>query len=157
LVCHYALRAQKVVGATKTQAVFTMFVRELTSTAELVAEACPERMQIRSELYVIFVPCTVIQLCNINQQTAHVSYLCFNSIIGVFYIFRTSCAHHQEDHWYETAQSVQRLVPGWTVLESNPGGGEISRPHPDRPWGPPSLLDNRYRVFPGGKAAGAWR
>jgi hypothetical protein len=25
----------------------------------------------------------------------------------------------------------------------------------DRPWGPPSLLYNGYRVFPGGKAAGA--
>ena len=29
-------------------------------------------------------------------------------------------------------------------------GGEIFRP--DRPWGPPSLLYNGYRVFPGGKA-----
>jgi hypothetical protein len=28
---------------------------------------------------------------------------------------------------------------------------------PDRPWGPPSLLYNGYRVFPGGKAAGEWR
>jgi hypothetical protein len=27
----------------------------------------------------------------------------------------------------------------------------------DRPWGPPSLLYNGYMVFPGGKAAGAWR
>jgi len=31
-------------------------------------------------------------------------------------------------------------------------------PHPSRRlWGPPSLLYNGYRVFPGGKAAGAWR
>jgi hypothetical protein len=37
-----------------------------------------------------------------------------------------------------------------------PGGGEIFRTRPDRPWGPPSLMYNRYRVFPGGKAAGAW-
>ena len=29
--------------------------------------------------------------------------------------------------------------------------GEIFRTSPDRPWGPPSLLDNGYRVFPGGK------
>jgi hypothetical protein len=29
--------------------------------------------------------------------------------------------------------------------------------YPDRPWGPPSLLYNGYRVFPGGKSAGAWR
>jgi len=30
-------------------------------------------------------------------------------------------------------------------------GGEIFRSCPDRPWGPPSLLYNGYRVFPGGK------
>ena len=35
-------------------------------------------------------------------------------------------------------------------------GDEIFRTRPDRPWGPPSLLYNGYRVFPGGKAAGAW-
>jgi hypothetical protein len=38
----------------------------------------------------------------------------------------------------------------------NPGGGAIFRTRPDRPWGPPSLLYNGYRVFPWGKAAGAW-
>ena len=34
---------------------------------------------------------------------------------------------------------------------SNHLGGEIFRTSPDRPWGPPSLLYNGYRVFPGGK------
>ena len=34
---------------------------------------------------------------------------------------------------------------------SNPGGVEIFRTCPDRPLGPPSLLYNGYRVFPGGK------
>ena len=29
--------------------------------------------------------------------------------------------------------------------------GEIFRTCPDRPWGPPSLMYNGYRVFPGGK------
>jgi hypothetical protein len=33
---------------------------------------------------------------------------------------------------------------------------EIFRTRPDRPWGPPSPLYNGYRVFPRGKAAGAW-
>jgi len=33
----------------------------------------------------------------------------------------------------------------------------ISHTRPDRSWWPPSLLDNGYRVFVGGKAAGAWR
>jgi len=53
------------------------------------------------------------------------------------------------------AQSVYRLATGWTVRGSNTGGGEIFRSCPDRPWGSPSLLYNGYRVFPGGKAAGA--
>ena len=44
---------------------------------------------------------------------------------------------------------------GWTVRGSNPGGGEIFRTRPDRPWGLPSLLYKAHRVFPGGKAAGA--
>ena len=34
---------------------------------------------------------------------------------------------------------------------SNPVGDEIFRTCPDRPWGPPSLLYNGYRLFPGGK------
>ena len=33
---------------------------------------------------------------------------------------------------------------------SNPGGARFSA-RPDRPWGPPSLVYNGYRVFPGGK------
>ena len=57
----------------------------------------------------------------------------------------------------QVVQSVQRLATGWTVRGSNPGGGEIFRTFPDRPWGPPSLPYNGYRVFPEGKAAGAWR
>ena len=36
-----------------------------------------------------------------------------------------------------------------------PVGVEIFRTRPDRPWGLPILLYNEYRVFPGGKAAGA--
>jgi hypothetical protein len=56
--------------------------------------------------------------------------------------------------------SEARIVPknsvctGWTVWESNPGGSEIARTRPDRPRGPPSLLNNGYRDIPGSKAAG---
>jgi len=46
---------------------------------------------------------------------------------------------------------------GWTVRESNPGTGEIFRTRPDQPWGTPGLLYNTYQLFPGAKAAGAWR
>jgi hypothetical protein len=48
------------------------------------------------------------------------------------------------------AQSVRRLTTGWAVRWPNPGGGEIFCTCPDRHWGPPSLLYNGYRVFPGG-------
>ena len=43
------------------------------------------------------------------------------------------------------------IATGWTVRGSNPGGGENLRTCPDRPWGPPSVLYNGYRVFPGGE------
>jgi hypothetical protein len=46
-------------------------------------------------------------------------------------------------------------VDGLDGPGSNPGGGEIFRTRPDGPWGPPSLLYSGYRVFPGGKVAGA--
>jgi hypothetical protein len=37
----------------------------------------------------------------------------------------------------------------WAVRESNPGGDEISRARQNRPWCPPSLLYDEYRVsFP---------
>ena len=44
---------------------------------------------------------------------------------------------------------------GWRIRGSNPGEGEIFRTRSDRPWGPPSLLYDRYRVsFPGVKRPG---
>ena len=53
--------------------------------------------------------------------------------------------------WAGKARSVQRLATGLKVRGSNLGGGEVFRTCPDRPWGPPNLLYNGYRVFPGGK------
>jgi len=43
------------------------------------------------------------------------------------------------------------MIEGWTVGESNPGGGKIFHTCPDQPWGPPFFLYNGYHVFPGGK------
>ena len=65
-----------------------------------------------------------------------------------FYIFRST------REW--EGPGLFSLATGWTVRGSNPGGSEIFRTRPDRPWGLSSLLYNGYRVFPGGKAAGAW-
>ena len=43
------------------------------------------------------------------------------------------------------------MTTGWKVGGSNPGENKIFRTCPDRPWGPPSLPYNGYRVFPGAK------
>jgi hypothetical protein len=42
-------------------------------------------------------------------------------------------------------------LDGPGIEKKNPDGGEIFRTCPDRPWGPPSLLYNGYRVFPGSR------
>jgi hypothetical protein len=59
--------------------------------------------------------------------------------------------------WAGIAQSVWRLATSWAVRGSNLGGRGIIRTCTDQLLGQPSLLYNGYRVFPGGKAAGAWR
>jgi len=45
----------------------------------------------------------------------------------------------------------------WTVRGSIPGVGDIFRTRPNWSWSPHRLLCSGYRVFTGGKAAGAWR
>ena len=49
--------------------------------------------------------------------------------------------------------SFEYVPTGWTVRGSNPGGGKFFLTGPNGHCGPPSLLYNRYRVFPGGKTA----
>ena len=39
--------------------------------------------------------------------------------------------------------STYQNATGWIVRGLNPGGARFSA-HPDRPWGPPSLLYNGY-------------
>jgi len=77
---------------------------------------------------------------SVNVKSVSVRYL--RHFVNVSYTVRM---------WAGIAQSAYRLATGWTVGGSNPGGGEIFRTCPDRPWGPPSLLCNGYRVFPKGK------
>ena len=81
-----------------------------------------------------------------------VSWHVVRSIVCIYFYANTANAS-----WAGIAQSVKRLATGWTVRGLNSGGGEIFRARPDRPWGPPSLLYNEYRLSPGGKAAGVWR
>jgi hypothetical protein len=42
------------------------------------------------------------------------------------------------------------------ITKKNLGVGAIFRTRPGRPWIPLSVLYNGYRIFPGGKAVGAW-
>jgi hypothetical protein len=57
---------------------------------------------------------------------------------------------------FPASSALHLWLTEWTVRGSNPDRSEIFRTHPDRPWGPPSLLYNGYRVFPAGKSAEAW-
>jgi hypothetical protein len=59
----------------------------------------------------------------------------------------TVCAYSQLAAWAGIAQSAQRIATGWMVRGSNPDGDKIFRNRPDRPWGPPNLLYNGYRVY----------
>lgn len=48
----------------------------------------------------------------------------------------------------------RRCSEGLDGRVSKPGGGEIFRIHPDRPWGPTSLLHNGQRALSGAKGSG---
>jgi len=74
-----------------------------------------------------------------------------NVFYGIFYQCAFFLGSPCKCMWAGIAPSLYRLATGWTVRGSNPGGSEIFRTCPDRPWGPPSLLYNGYRVFPEGK------
>jgi len=52
----------------------------------------------------------------------------FNSILGVFYMFRTSCVQHQEDHLY-----MQFCMVCFTyIFVISLAGGRMYRAHPSK-------------------------
>jgi len=75
----------------------------------------------------VFAPCFAIKLCNINQRNAHSSNKCFNSVFDVFYIFRTSCVHHQEDGLYRQFFMVSFSCI-YSYVSSLDGGRACSKP-----------------------------
>ena len=110
---------------------------------------------------------SVCRLCQASCSTARSPSPVMTTAIRSFETSVTSyppaCRHISGDLIFtntalvEIRQSVYRFGTGWTVRRSNPVGDNIQRTRPDRPCGPTSLLYNGYRVFVGGKAAGAWR
>ena len=85
-----------------------------------------------------------------NKLCSLESMLCLNLPVGK--AATQECKHNKctdvSQIWFQSQASYKVVM--------NPSGGEIFCTHPDRPWGPPSLLYNGYRVFPRGKAAGVW-
>ena len=68
-----------------------------------------------------------------------------SSYIWVNTVFHNVC-HTRLLPRLHTGYFLNRLAMAWMVQGSNPGGGEIFRSCPDRPWGPPSLLYNGYQI-----------
>jgi len=75
-------------------------------------------------------------------------YICKANSVCLSYIISTRACLTSSVYVYVTPDE---LATGWTVRGSNPGGFEFFHMCLDRPWGPPSLLYNGYRVFPGCK------
>ena len=73
------------------------------------------------------------------------------------YIFKGESNNSNNDRSRDRPVGIATLYGLDGPGDRNPVGGEIFRTCPDRPCGLPSLLYNGYRVFPGVKAAGAWR
>ena len=79
--------------------------------------------------------------------------------IQTTYLFQSCLPLSTTDDFFSLIVSMIILGPGSSVgivtdygldgTESNPGRDEIFRPA-RQPCGPPSLLYNGYRVFPGG-------
>jgi hypothetical protein len=57
----------------------------------------------------------------------------------------------------ESVELLKLLLRSKAVLRQETRYGFPQSLQANRPWGPPSLLYNGYRVFTGGNAAGAWR
>jgi len=53
------------------------------------------------------------------------------------------------DFDYTIMDSMTSLDMRWAVRVSKPGGGEIFRTYPDRPWGTPTLKYKGHWVIPG--------
>ena len=72
-------------------------------------------------------------------------------ITGTFIFQYRNCNMCKGSCKLSVAQSVKRIDTGWTVWESNPGGGEIFRTGPTGPGAHPSSYTTGTVSFPGVK------
>jgi hypothetical protein len=92
----------------------------------------------------------VVALTNeTNVNTCLRAHKLQNNRSRVFSVLHLHCGPGERNQYSDSLQA------GWSG-DRIPVGVEIFRTRPDLPWGPTRLLHNWYRVFPGGKATGAW-
>ena len=84
-----------------------------------------------------------------NHVRAQLS--CLQTARSVSIAWRFKCAAATDKWWAGYLSPYSDLLRAGRSGDQIPVGGEIFRTCPDRPWGPPRLLYNGYRVFPGGK------
>jgi len=77
----------------------------------------------------------------------------FNTLDNFLFPTLSHCGRYWELHLEQRPGSSVGIATGYRLDGPglNPRGGEIFRTYRDRPWGPPSLLYNGYRVFPRSK------
>ena len=86
--------------------------------------------------------------------TCPLPHACHMPLLSPFFI---TILGEEYKSWSPVAQSDSDWLRAGRSGDRIPLGDEFFRTCTDRPWGPPSLLYSGYRVFPGGKTAGAWR
>jgi hypothetical protein len=99
---------------------------------------------------VIYFIAGVIQITYLWQGGFQLLRLCghlFEFRSGDWYFYMIFSTKREPGNVVGIATVHGLLGPG-----SDPGGGKIFRTCPDWPWGPPSLLYNESRVFPGAKS-----
>jgi hypothetical protein len=85
---------------------------------------------------------------HIISQTAQLQIIIQHKVF--FYFLYNFCPEHCSLCRPGSSVSIASGY-GWTVQGSKPSGDEIFRTCLDWSWGPPSLLNNGYRVFPGAR------
>ena len=91
-------------------------------------------------------------LCFVSSREQTCVWNCISDASSWFYRFKSMANVNPVPYTFYVLHIILHCIcgPSSSVRGSNPGGVRFSA-RPDRPWGPPSLLYNRYRVFPGGK------